>query len=69
MLVKFIHANGKEYTLPVSQVVVLVDDGRPVAVTYEQSGVIIHCDATKSDFARVCNDLKLNPPGKVDVIK
>lgn len=62
MLVKLVHSNGKEYVLPTSQVIVLSDDGRPLAVTYEESGLIVHSDASKSDFAKVCARLHIVAP-------
>jgi hypothetical protein len=62
VLVKLIHANGKEYVLPAAQVVVLSDDGRPLAVTYEEAGLIVHNDASKPDFGRACSKLRLAPP-------
>lgn len=62
MLVKLVHANGKEYTFPVAQVVVMTDDGRPLAVTYEEAGLIVHNDASKPDFGRACARLHIKAP-------
>ena len=62
MLVKLVHANGKEYVLPAHQVVVMSDDGRPLAVTYEEAGLIVHNDASKPDFGRACAKLRLVAP-------
>lgn len=68
MLIRFI-AGGKSYTIPVTQVVSFTDDGRPVACTYQADGVIVHSDATASDFEKVLSDLGiLARPGKVDVV-
>lgn len=67
MLIKFVHENGKEYTIPVSQVVAMTNDGRPVAITHETNGSIVHCDATKSDFGKTCKRLRLEAP-QVDLL-
>lgn len=67
MLVRLIHGNGKEYVFPASQVVVLSDDGRPLAVTYEEAGLVVHNDASKPDFGRACTKLRLQPP-EVEVL-
>jgi hypothetical protein len=67
VLVRLIHANGKEYVFPVSQVVVLSTDGRPLAVTYEEAGLVVHNDASKPDFSRACARLRLQPP-EVEVL-
>ena len=62
MFVKLVHANGKEYVLPASQVVVLSSDGRPLAVTYEEAGLVVHNDASKPDFNQACAKLHLIAP-------
>jgi hypothetical protein len=65
VLVRFIH-KGRSITLPATQVVVTDDFGQPLAVSYVQGSMVVHCDATHSDFQSVCGDLRLNPP-KVQV--
>ena len=60
--------DGRVLTLPTAEVVTMDDSGQPVAVTYEENGLIAHCDATKSDFGKVCQQLKLTPP-RVEIIK
>ena len=62
MLVRIRHTNGQEYTLPVAQVVVLSDDGRPLAVTYEESGLVVHSDASRTDFPQACRKLNIRAP-------
>jgi hypothetical protein len=60
--------DGRVVNLRVSEVVTSDDSGQPVAMTYEENGLILHCDVTKSDFARVCRRLGLTPP-RVEIIK
>jgi hypothetical protein len=62
VLVRIRHSNGKEYTLPVAQVIVLSDDGRPLAVTYEESGLVVHNDASRPDFSQACRKLNIRAP-------
>lgn len=56
MLVQIV-TKGKRYTIPVSQAVVLTDDGRPVAVSYVEGNAIINSDATAPDFSKVLTEL------------
>ncbi len=68
MLVQIVTA-GKRYTIPVSQVVVMTDDGRPVAVSYVEGNSIVHSDATSSDFSKVIGDIGVGQKtGPVDVM-
>lgn len=53
------HQNGKQYRLPVSQVVVYTDDGHPVAVSYEHGNLIIHTDRAHPDFDRTVDSLRI----------
>ncbi len=63
MFVRFVHAQtGKEYTIPVGQVIVLTDDGSPAAIAYARGNAIIATDAGQSDFAKVCAELRLAAP-------
>lgn len=63
MLVRFVHAQtGREYTIPVGQVVVMLDDGTPAALAYQQGNVIVATDAGQSDFAKVCGELRIVAP-------
>lgn len=59
MYVVINHKNGKQYRIPVHQVVVHSDDGHPIAVTYEHAGMIIHTDRSKKDFDRTTHMLKV----------
>lgn len=68
MLVQFV-TNGKKYTIPASQVVVLTDDGRPLAVSYVEGTTVIHADATESDFAKSLSELGIRQTtGPVDIL-
>ncbi len=52
---------GKPLLITTKQVVIYNDDGRPVALTYEHAGLIIHTDASQDDFGRTCEDLRIRP--------
>ncbi len=68
MLVQIV-TNGKRYTIPVSQVVVMTDDGRPVAVSYVEGNTIVHSDATSADFQKVVGEIGVTQKtGPVDVM-
>ena len=60
--------DGRVATLHTSEVVSYDDNDNPVAVTYEENGLIMHSDASHRDFSRVCRRLGIDPP-EVDVIK
>jgi hypothetical protein len=67
LLIKFI-LNGKSYTCEAPQVVVMTDDGRPVALSYEVTGgqAIVHSDARDTDFEAVLKSLGIvERPGRV----
>jgi hypothetical protein len=53
------HQNGKQYRMPVDQVVVYNDDGLPVALTYLHDGLIVHTDLSATDFDQTCRNLRL----------
>jgi hypothetical protein len=60
MLIRFVHkTTGKVLTLPCTQVVVCDDLGVPLAVTYQDGGIVVHSDATHDDFGQVVQDLHL----------
>lgn len=63
MFIEIIHPGGQRYRIPASQVVIHNDDGNPVAVAYETSGLLVYTDVTKGDFNTVVGQLKLK---KVD---
>ncbi len=68
MLVQIV-TKGKRYTIPVSQVMVLTDDGRPVALSYVEGNAIINSDATASDFGKVLAELGVaQKTGPVDTM-
>lgn len=52
--------SGKIYVIPVAQVVVANDNGQPVSVAYERSGLIVCADATQPDFSTIVSDLRLS---------
>lgn len=60
MKVSFIHPASRErIELPASQVVVTDDTGRPLAVSYESSGIVVHADLNDGDFEQVCKGIGL----------
>ena len=61
-------SDGRVATLQTAEVVTMDENGQPVAVTYEENGLIAHCDATKPDFGKVCRKLGLEAP-KVEIIR
>lgn len=61
MLVSFIK-DGRRFTIPVSQVVVLTDTQLPAAIAYEHAGVIVHSNAAESDFGDLCRELGVRAP-------
>jgi hypothetical protein len=65
MLIDFI-LNGKKYRIRSSQVLVLTDDERPVAISYAVGGAIVHTDAADNDFVQTLQNLKIGErPGIV----
>lgn len=61
-------ADGRVLTLQTAEVVTMDNSGQPLAVTYEENGLVAHCDATKSDFGKACQRLGLKAP-KVEIIR
>lgn len=59
MYISFVHSNGNHYRLPVSQVVVYDAGGQPVALSYEHAGVIVHTNASESDWLPTTDMLKI----------
>lgn len=62
MIARIRLSDGRSLTVPVTEVVVTDEAGQPLAVTYAENGLVTHCDATKSDFGKVCRRLKLTAP-------
>ena len=62
MLVRRKLRDGRQVTLAAAEVVVTDDFGQPLALTYEENGLVAHSDATKSDFNKTARRLGLNPP-------
>lgn len=50
---------GRPLLIRTQQAVVYNDDGRPVAVTYEHAGLIVHTDASQDDFIPTCRQLRI----------
>lgn len=48
---RFRHSNGQVYDLPATDVMVEDSHGQPVSCTYEECGLVIHCDRTHDDWA------------------
>lgn len=60
MFVQIRHRDsGKIYLIPASQVVTVNDDGQPISIAYERSGLIVCTDATQQDFSTVVSDLRI----------
>jgi hypothetical protein len=64
MFIEVIHAeSGKKFIIPVTQVVTTTETGDPIAVAFTSAGMVVHSDATQSDFSAVCKSIgvrKLN---------
>ena len=61
MFVQIRHRDsGKIYLIPASQVVIANDDGQPVSIAYERTGLIVCTDATQQDFSTIVNDLRIS---------
>lgn len=68
MLVRVI-VKGKTYVLPASQLVVLTDEQVPVALAYQDRGVIVQSDASDSDFGKMLAELRIGLPApRVDKV-
>lgn len=59
MIVRLYSPTGGVVNLQASQVVVLADDGTPLACSYQAGQAIVHSDARERDWGEVMRDLGL----------
>lgn len=61
-------SDGRQIHISVAEVVVTDDFGQPLALSYEENGLVAHTDATKSDFSSTVRKLGMTPT-PIEVIR
>lgn len=62
MNIRITHAeSGKTFLIPITQLLLMSDNGEPLALAYETAGLMIYSDVTHADFSETLKSSGMKP--------